>query len=394
VNIAAAVALMLALSVSLLATLAACLYRHKVRLPAVARGAVVTLILPLTAIPREQLRRLMQALDRQSLKPRRLVLSVESEQDPVCSAARLLAAERWCYDVEVLVAGASLNGSQKCRNLIAAVARLGDEDDAIVLLDADIEPTRWWLSALVSPLIDGRCDLVTGYRWPIIRRHSLGGAFIAAIDRTLAVLPRPRSMALAWGGSLAISRYACQRLSLPRILEHTLSDDLAIAAAASALGLRVLHRRALLVPTPVRLSLPSAWLFGRRQYSMVRLYRPRTWCLALFISSTLVIAWVILLASISDCRLARAGLILVLAVVLVKTWALDSVGRRLGLRDPPMARLSQYALIFIKPLLDLFHLGIIVSAAHPRTLTWGHVTYQIREPDRITVSERRPWSDS
>ena len=391
---APAAAFTVALSVSLLATLAACLYRRKLSLPAVERAAAVTLILPLTAIPGDQLRRLMQALDRQSLKPRRLVLAVESEQDPVCGTARSLALESWYYEVEVVVAGASAHCSQKCRNLIAGITRLDSKDDAIVLLDADIEPMRWWLSALVSPLTDGRSDLVTGYRWPIIQRYSVGGAVIAAIDRTLALLPRPRSLALAWGGSLAISRHACQRLSLPRILERTLSDDLAIAAAASALGLRVLNRRALLVPTPVHHSLRSAWAFGRRQYSIVRLYRPQLWYLALCISSTLVVAWAIVLSSLPDSGLAVAGLSVLLGVVFVKTWMFDRIGRCLGLFDTRTARLSQYALILIKPLLDLFHLGMILSAAHPRTLTWAHVTYRIWEPERITVSERRPWSDS
>lgn len=391
---AAEVAVLVALSLSLLSTLGACLYRYKLRLPSVARHAAVTLLLPLTALSRDRLRRLMQALDRQTLKPRRLVLAVESENDPVFHAATSLALEHWCYDVEVVVAGVSLHCSQKCFNLIAAYTRARQQDDGLVLLDADVEPLPWWLSALVSPLIDGGFDVVTGYRWPVINGNAVGGAVTAAIDRSIAVLPRPPRMALAWGGSLALSRRACCKLSLPRILERTLSDDLAIAAAASALDLRVLNRRALLVPTPIQHSLRSAWSFGRRQYTIVRVYRPWLWLLALLALSALVISWASILLSLPDPNFARTALLLFAALALGKTLALESIGHGLGLRESPTARMSQYALVVLKPLVDLFHLSIIVASAQPRILKWAHVTYRIRGPDRITVTERRPWPDS
>lgn len=390
----AKVAIGVAPALGLVVTLAACLYSIKLRRPSIHRPAAVTLILPVTSISAERLHAFVQALDGQTMKPRRVVLAIESDDDPAFAAARTLSENAWHFDLELIIAGPALRCSQKCWNLMAAARRLTQEDDAVVLADADIQPTNWWLSALVSPLIDGQYDMVTGYRWPVIAQLSLGGSLVAAIDRTIAILPRPRGMALAWGGSLALTRSACARLALPELLGNSLSDDLTIAASASKLGLRVLCRRALLVPTPVTHSLASAWAFARRQYCIIRVYRPAVWFLALSASSAIVISWGSIFFWLPHLELARTSLVLTLALGLIKTHVLADIGDHIGVTDRPVARLSQYGLISIKPLVDLFHLGVILLAAQPRTLTWGHVTYRIAGADRITVLERRPWSDS
>src|SRR5207244_96792 len=108
--------------------------------------------------------------------------------------------------IELVVAGLSGVRAQKLTNLLAALARLRDSDEYIVMFDADIRPQPWWLAALVAPLAAGRADIVGGYRWPITQTLSVATVIVASIDRAVAVLPRYESCAALWGGSMAMTR--------------------------------------------------------------------------------------------------------------------------------------------------------------------------------------------
>jgi hypothetical protein len=381
------------MTLTLLSTIAALVYHSRVRLPSVERRGTVTLIMALTAASPARLGALMEALNRQTLPPRRLLIAVESRRDPAWESAMQMCAVPWKYDVEVIIAGCSVRCGQKSWNLAKACQRIDDHDEAVVFLDADVLPMRWWLSALVSPLLTGDADLVTGYRWPIPDQWTVGSLLVTAIDRTIAILPRPRPAALAWGGSLAISRGAYGLLSLERILERGLSDDLAIAAAASVQGLRTLNRRALLVPTPTCHGVASAWAFARRQYSIIRLYRPRLWYLALSTMSTLLVSWGIIFSYLRESVLAISALSSMVTLALIKVWALDRIAARLGSRDSDGTRLFLAGLSLIKPLVDAFHFCAVVASCSPRVLTWGHVTYRIEKPHSIAVLGRRAWPD-
>jgi hypothetical protein len=77
--------------------------------------------------------------------------------------------------------------------------RIDASDQAVVLLDVDIVPQAWWLSALVSSLVDGVADIVTGYRWLLIEEASLAGHVLAPIDRSNALLPRAPFSSALWG---------------------------------------------------------------------------------------------------------------------------------------------------------------------------------------------------
>src|SRR5439155_21475119 len=125
-------------------------------------------------------------------------------------------------NMELVVAGLSSLRSQKCTNLLAALAHLDAGDANIVLLDADIRPQPWWLAALVAPLAAGRADIVNGYRWPMPTALSPGVVLVAGIDRAVSVLPRVSQTRTIWGGSLAMTRHALERLDLPSTIGRTL----------------------------------------------------------------------------------------------------------------------------------------------------------------------------
>src|SRR5436309_3433228 len=84
-------------------------------------------------------------------------------------------------------------------------------------------------------------------------------------------LPGLGGIAAIWGGSVAFTRAALDALDLPRILARADTEDALIGLEADALGLRVVTRRGLRLPTPLSGSLLSLWRFARRQYQFVRL---------------------------------------------------------------------------------------------------------------------------
>lgn len=370
-------------------SIASVVYRlARLRKPAQHREAAATLILPLTGEART-LPRLIEALNAQTLPPRRLIVAVEAQDDPAHAAA-LAASGRAAFPVEVAVAGRASRQAQKCRNQQAALALIDGRDEAIVLLDGDIMPQDWWLSALVSPL-GGQADLVSGHRWQQVSAPRLGAHLVAMIDRAVTLCPR-FDWAFAhvvWGGSVAVSRRAADAIGLERCFDGTLSDDLSLSERAAGAGFRLLTRGALLVPTPNGHDLVSAWHFARRQYQIIHIYRPWLWRLALATIGLRLAVWAAVLYGIA--WLWWAALLLA-GLAVVKQLLTFRIADRLDMGDPASVRAGQLALAVLQPLADLFHLSVILAAAATGRVTWGHVVYRVAGPYAVSVEERRPFT--
>ena len=156
-------------------------------------SARVTLVLPATgALP--GLEDLLDALAAQSL-----AAQPADRCGRVDRRSRLLRASRpWPsvyprLNIELVVAGLSPLRSQKCTNLLAALAHLDRRRCAMSFCSMPISgrsPGGWrcwsrrWLpgAPISSTAIAGRCR----------RRSLLGAVLAAAIDRAIAVLPRLR----------------------------------------------------------------------------------------------------------------------------------------------------------------------------------------------------------
>jgi Glycosyl transferase family 21 len=376
---------------SALALAATVVFVLKLKQPRSHKNAVATVILPLTGRA-PQLERLLAALSRQTLPPRRLLIAIESEQDPAFARARAVLHSS-PLSAEIVLTGPALSTAQKCWNQLVALRHIDDRDEAVVLLDGDILPQTWWLSALVSPLVDDVCDVVTGYRWLVLKRASLGAHLLAQIDRAIALLPRSPFTYALWGGTLALSRRAIDGLALPEILAATLADDCSIGEAAAAHGLRVLTRRALLVPSPIETGLAAAWHFGRRQYQIAHLYLPRLYTLALAAIAGRLLAWLVIACLLASDRApwGAAAATLLIGLALASAAGQQLVARHLGMGDSWPQAVVQLGLAAAKPVVDLFHLSMLLGALYDRRMRWGHVVYRIDGPHRITVEKRLPW---
>src|SRR3954471_2672788 len=99
---------------------------QRLRLPAVRAQGKVTLILPMTG-PQPGLEALLACLAAQALQPRRLVVVVESRQDP--AYARIAGLAHDCgFPVEIMLAGQVPWRGQKNTNIITGMAAVDAED--------------------------------------------------------------------------------------------------------------------------------------------------------------------------------------------------------------------------------------------------------------------------
>jgi hypothetical protein len=370
-------------------------YAAHLQIPDERPRADVTLVLPLTG-PSPSLEELLAALAAQSLRPRRLIVAVESRDDPAYQRVAAFGGRYAGLKVELVVAGLSPWRSRKCTNLLAALTQLDDNDAYVVLFDADIHPQPWWLAALVAPLAAGRADIVNGYRWQMPKTLSLATALVAAIDRTIATLPRLSMTRAIWGGSLALTRHAFQILDLPATIGRALTEDLPIGERAAETGLRVLTRRAIRVPTLLDGRFQDLWRFGRRQYQLIRIYRPGLWSYAAIVVTTDLIARLVLLSMLIVAGAsgpASSGILVAAALGSIATEIRLAVGKRLGVAEPIGFRLSQHLLVWLILPLPGFHASVIWGGFVSSPVQWAHIRYRVDRRGRVTDVMRRPHAD-
>jgi hypothetical protein len=384
---AAAPAALALMPAALFAALAAWRLR-RLRLPTTGVAGVVTLILPVAGRA-PGLAALFRALAAQTLQPRRVVAVVESEADPAHALVRELAPS--CpFPVELRVAGHVPWRGQKNTNLLAGFAAVDVEDDAVVLLDADILPQPWWLSALASPAMTGEYHIVTGFRWQLLHGRGLVGHAVAFIDRMAAVLVLPPRFGLVWGGSVGLSRRALAVLDLPRLLDRALVDDLTIGEAAKRHGLRFLARGALVVPTPAEDGSSRAqWAFLRRQIQVVRICQPGFWCCLMAMAHLSALGWLAALLALPDPR-AAVMLLGLSGFGALRALLHARLGARIGAPDAPAGIAAQAMVGAVPPLADGLLAALGWTMLRPRRLRWRHVEYEVRGPRSVRVLRRFP----
>jgi len=390
----AGVAAAFAASAGVLSVVAAAVFLTHMLVPRGIPEVSATLILPATG-PLLGLEALFDALSAQTLPPKRLLIAVESRDDPAYERVVDLAARYPDLAVELVVAGLSDQRAQKLTNLLAALARLDQSDDYVVLFDADIRPQAWWLAALIAPLVARRADIVNGYRWQLPRTISPASVIGAAIDRAIAVLPRPQRFRLLWGGSLALTRRALDAIDLPQTLARALTEDLVIADRATALGLRVLTRSALRLPTPLDDTLLELWRFTRRQYQIIHIYRRELWRFAFGVCSAdlLARASLVAIAAAGGGLAARIAIAALIALGVLGSTAgaiRRAIGLRLGVIDPRGFAVAHHLAVWATLPIAAFEATALWASARRSPVRWRHIRYRIDGDGRVIAAVRSP----
>jgi hypothetical protein len=198
---------------------------------------------------------------------------------------------------------------------------------------------------------------------------------------------------MLWGGSLAMTREALEIVDLPSTFERQVVEDMPIADRLAEAGLRLLTRRAVRVPTPLRGSWRDMWAFGRRQSQFVRIYRPRLWLIAGGMASADLFARVMLVWDLFAADSVAALAILACAAGLGSATAelRFAIGRKIGAADGPSTRVCQHLLVWATLPIGAFYVGLIWAGAVVSPIRWAHVRYALDRSGRVSAARRYPY---
>ena len=342
--------------------------------------ARVALVMAMTG-PSHGFESFLLKLNNQLLKPACLIIGVESKQDPAYQKVLELKG-RADFPVEIAIAGFATQCSQKCHNLISAFDILITQQDYsnyVVLCDADISPPNWWLSALIKPLVNKTADLVSGYRWQQAKTNDFWENLIVFLDRKIALLPRPKTAEIVWGGSVAMNNEVFRDILQSGILTNTLSDDLSIGTYVYSKKYRVLNRRMLLVPSDAPQGPRAAWGFGVRQYQIMKIYRPKLWLLSFLGALFKGMGW----SAIFYCLFISINFISIIIFIyfcLTICFLYEfKITNLLQMKESRYKWGYQLILVIIQPIVDLFNLLIILNSFYALSVRWRHLVYNVNE---------------
>ena len=227
---------------------------------------------------------LIAALKAQNVASRLLVAT-----SGACPAAEALAAREGDW-VQIVHAGVAQDEGQKVHKLRAALHALRADDTYLIFIDADIAPPARLAGRLLFPLVRGKADIVTGYRM-LLPDHGGMAALVGAVEMQLATLPRSANATMPWGGAMAMTRAAADRLNLDAVLAGRLSDDIAIGQAGWRVKLRMRPVRDLLVATPIDGGALALLGFGVRQYRHIATNSMGMWAVATGVVGVQAAGW-------------------------------------------------------------------------------------------------------
>lgn len=339
----------------------------------------ILLIVPVRGTP-PSFAALWEAIRSQELAPRRVVFALEDESDPAFAAIQAFPPGP---DRDCVMAGPTVMRGQKVHNLLTALKTLEPDDGVVVFADADIVPTRDWMTRLAIPFQEPDIKIVSGYRWMTPKNDDWSSALVCVANASVATLPRSTLWNIPWGGSIAATPDTLVALDLQTIWDRSLPDDIPLGLAARANGFPVTCPQSLLVPSPTAMSWREAFAFGRRQYLFIRWYMPKHWLLAAAGTTLPLLGWAVALP------LAVTGDVAAIATIIVAN-GLDQVRASLRRQVPRilwgtempqrMAAIDRFA----TPAVQAFHAAIIWSTLFGRSMTWAGRRYRLDAERRVT----------
>jgi len=234
-------------------------------------NAFVSVVVPVRGLDLEAEENLRALTEQDYGGPVEYIFVVDREDDPAVPLVSRYG--------RVVVAGES---SYPGKSWALSVGMREARGEILVFADLDARPPRWWLRALVTPLLNGYAASTT-YRW-YVPLNACGLARLAISNMGFAAMLDPRSRFL-WGGSTAVRREVVEATGLPSWIINYVSDDYATLRAVKMLGSRIWFSKAAIVATVDRCGWREVIRWGIRQVSMVRWYAPKGFRIGLIMYS-------------------------------------------------------------------------------------------------------------
>jgi ceramide glucosyltransferase len=379
---------LLAVAVS---ALFSCLFVRRLGIPvSLSDTPKVAVIVPVKGDD-EEVGHFLRHLFSQEYPNYRVIFAVQAENDP---AVRLIEPYRAAAPdrATVTIAGLARQEGQKNTNLRAALKCLTPDDAIVVFADADMRPSKDWLTRLVAPLVDGSADIVSGFSWPFPKDKRPASLVVGSMMAALVAVPRLPALNACWGGSTALSQDLVRKLDLDELWRNSFSDDLALTAAAQKAGCRIAAPREMLQPIHfISAGFGEAIEDAARWSLLFKLYLPAAYVIAVAVLTFFTIGWIVALAGLLTGH-ASAALFLVAAFALL---AIRALARAVMVRrlwgDDAVARNRVYLMwdTFTSPVATALSAFSMWRAAFYNRATWAGITYAIRGPKTVEVIARR-----
>jgi len=366
----------------------------------------VAVIVPIKGIDdglEENLRRMLE----QDYPDYRLVVVVETQEDPACQVVRAIReASGDRVPLQLLVAGeAPDDQGQKTHNQLCALQHLlaGEGHEQVwAFADIDAAPGPHWLAHLVGPLCKDYKGATTGYRYFVPQpgpdgRVGFWSHMASILNASACSWMAVEPFIHAWGGSMALRRETAIVGDLATAWQGALSDDYQLSAMIQKLGLEIDFVPQCLVASPVHYERGPFIEFVRRQYIVTRCHKP--WMIrgALAMLSLYLLGWITAL-----CWLA-IGLVqawrgagawgwlvplLAITIAMIADMIRSHYRRKLihTALDAPSAAALQRTLWYDRlatPLWMAINWLLAMSILGRRTITWRGKRYIIRGPREI-----------
>ncbi|MEX0745960.1 MAG: glycosyltransferase family 2 protein [Phycisphaeraceae bacterium] len=345
----------------------------------------------------------LRALCTQEYPAYRLVLVVQTEDDPAHAALKQAVRDHPDRRIDLVVAGhAPATVGQKVHNQLAALDHLhsatGDEQ-VWVFADSDAVPGPNWLGNLVGPLEREDRGLTTGYRWLVPegtdgRPATIWAKLASVMNGSVACFAGRDQFNQAWGGSMAVRVGTARQAELVDSLEGCLTDDYPLTRMTHRLGKRVYFVPRCLVASPVSFSFTELVNFAHRQYLITRVYAPGLYAAAALLPALYLAgfgsAWAALLTGLLTAPRGPLWIMAATAIAVVfvanqirasyrKRAVRNAFGQAMVERLHATLLLDRWA----TPLWMALHWALILRAGFGRTMRWRGIRYELRGPQAV-----------
>lgn len=358
----------------------------------------VAVIMPCKGVD-EKLHKTLEKLAAQTLRPAKVIFTLESRNDPAWSALEGWARDWQSIAYEFVEAGLADHRGQKVQNLLAAVERVGDDIDVIVFLDSDAVPGNDWLAHLVAPLRDASVGVSTGYRWYTAIGGIAAGVRCAWNAATASLLADER-LNFCWGGSMALRREAFASMKVREHWDGALSDDYQLTRATRDAGKRIVFVPRAIVASTDRTTLAGFLEFARRQMIITRICHPALWRSSFLFIVNLTIGG-LAVAALTVCGLAgwygtrTAGWLALAGWLAIMALAgARAVARQLALRrllSPPDLTWRDFAWDLGATLSfgGGLHMNLFLASIGKRRIWWRNTQYEMVSASKTRIVQRR-----
>lgn len=378
-------------------------YRHKADSPPDGELPRVAILLSLRGAD-PSLARGLRRLMRQDYPRYEIRIVVDSENDPAWDVVRHAVEETGADFVSVgPMRDRRETCSLKCSALVQLAAELKDEDEVVVLADADLVSHDCWLRELVSPLSEEGVGAACGNRWFWPEKAYLG-SLVRYLWNVHAVMPM-HYLRIPWGGTFAIQAAVLRDSGLLAKWSRAVVEDAPVCTALREHGLALRFVPSLMMVNREDCDLPFSFDFVKRQLTWTRTYHPR-WAPvvmhSILTTGSLVLGVILALAGAVTgqwpvAAFAGGGLLVywltTTAVIAILEAGVRRVIRRRGedQRIPSFSWERQFKLILAMPLTQGIQFFSVLAATFRRRIAWRGITYEIGGPWDVRIVNYTPF---